>query len=69
MKSEEQVKIELNGLIEYCKKAPPHSSNRAWIEGRIFTLLWILGSPSHEAVEKSHELANPIKAVCPPPQV
>lgn len=69
MKTQEQLEVQLAGLIEFCKTRPVENGSRAWIEGQIYILLWALGVPSHEAITKSHDLTNPVKAVCPPPTV
>ena len=69
MKSEAQIKQELYFLTEFCKKPSSLKSNRDYLEGRIFALLWVLGVPVIEAMNKSYEITHPELAVCPPPQV
>jgi len=69
MKSKEELELQLSGLVDYCQKTPVPIGMRPWIEGQIYTLLWTLGTPTYEANQKSQEITNPIKAVCPPPTV
>jgi len=69
MKSQEELQSHLDSLIRYCQSRPIENGTRGWMEGQIVMLLWVLGSPAAVAIEKSHEITNPVKAVCPPPMV
>lgn len=69
MKTKEELEFHLSGLVHYCQTHKLENGSRGWMEGQIYMLLWALGTPTMEAIEKSHEITNPVKAVCPPPTV